>query len=279
MIFFQINKLKIVIKKKSQYIKYCFLAKKKFESVYGIKINKLYFYFILVKDFDNQKTKVDLKSKNIEFFYYSILEDGFFKKDGILRLNNLNEPEAEIFENTQEDEYQHFNSKLTLINYLEKYLQKKRTLDKNFIITKNKFELGRKHLIKSANIILDEENKKQIDNILKIHLFKHDSELIYKYIFNIIPLEFAYFSNKENIFGIMIHYDDKIPTKKAYKYFYNGHIFPVGFLPTIFFNDNYCNLKNNLPKDKEYLISEIPEQYWDKIYVFRIYYFNQSKII
>ena len=271
MIFFQINKLKIVIKKKSQYIKYCFLAKKKFESVYGIKINKLYFYFILVKDFDNQKTKVDLKSKNIEFFYYSILEDGFFKKDGILRLNNLNEPEAEIFENTQEDEYQHFNSKLTLINYLEKYLQKKRTLDKNFIITKNKFELGRKHLIKSANIILDEENKKQIDNILKIHLFKHDSELIYKYIFNIIPLEFAYFSNKENIFGIMIHYDDKIPTKKAYKYFYNGHIFPVGFLPTIFFNDNYCNLKNNLPKDKEYLISEIPEQYWDKIYVFRIY--------
>ena len=69
----------------------------------------------------------------------------------------------------------------------------------------------------------------------------------------------------------MIHHDYEIPTKRVYKYFYNGKIFPVGFLPTNFLINNYFNLKNNLPKDTDYLISEIPEQYWDKIYVFRIY--------
>lgn len=276
MIFFQITKSKIEIKKKSEYTKDCFLAKNKFESVYGIKINKLYFYFILAKDFDNQKTKEELESENIEYFYYSILED-YFDKDGLNDLKNLNEKEAEILENSQDNEYQNFKSKLTLINCLEKYLQKKRRLDKNFQITKSKFESGRKHLIKkSANIILDEENKKQIDKILKNHhfkkhSFKKGSELIYKYIFSITPKEFTYFSKKENIFGIMIHNDDENKTERAYKYFYNGNIFPIGFLPTNFFNDNFCNLKNNLPEDKEYLISEIPEDYWDKIYVFRIY--------
>jgi arsenate reductase-like glutaredoxin family protein len=271
MIFFQITKSKIEIKKKSEYTKDCFLAKNKFESVYGIKINKLYFYFILAKDFDNQKTKEELESENIEYFYYSILED-HFDKDGLNDLKNLNEKEAEILENSQDNEYQNFKSKLTLINCLEKYLQKKRRLDKNFVITKDKFESGRKHLIKkSSNIILDEENKEQIDNYLKKHYFKNDSELVYKYIFSIVPKEYGYFSENKNIIGIMIHHDYEIPTKRVYKYFYNGKIFPVGFLPTNFLINNYFNLKNNLPKDTDYLISEIPEQYWDKIYVFRIY--------
>ena len=274
LIFFQITKFKYEIKKKSQYIKDCFFAKNKFESSFNIKINKLYFYFILAKDFDNEKTKEELEAKNIQYFYYSISEDQFYfdKAQPIYDLNYLNESKAEIFDNTQDDEYLYFNSKLVLINCLEKYLQKKRRLDKNFVITKDKFESGRKHLIKkSSNIILDEENKEQIDNYLKKHYFKNDSELVYKYIFSIVPKEYGYFSENKNIIGIMIHHDYEIPTKRVYKYFYNGKIFPVGFLPTNFLINNYFNLKNNLPKDTDYLISEIPEQYWDKIYVFRIY--------
>ena len=199
-----------------------------------------------------------------------------FYKDGILyNLNHLNETKAEIFDNTQDGDRLFFNSKLTLINCLEKYLQKKRKLDKNFLITKNKFESARKYLIKkSPNIILDKENKEEIDNILKNYNFKNVSELIYKYIFSIAPKELTYFSNNENndnIIGIMIHHDNENPTKRAYRYFYKDDIFPVGFLPTNIFKNNYFNLKNNLPKDTDYLISKIPEMYWDKIYVFRIY--------
>jgi len=64
------------------------------------------------------------------------LENKFYK-DGIMyNLNHLNKLEAEIFDNTQDGERLFFNSKLTLINCLEKYLQKKRRLDKNFLITK-----------------------------------------------------------------------------------------------------------------------------------------------
>ena len=271
LIFCQITKFKNETKKKSQYIKDCFLAKKKFETKYKIKINKIYFYFILAKDFVNEKTKEDLESKGIDYFHYSILEDKFYKNEMIYNLDHLNELEAEIFDDTQ-DEYLYFNSKLTLINCLEKYLQKKRRSDKNFLITKNKFESARKHLIKkSPNIILDKENKKQIDNILKNHHIKYNSELIYKYIFSIAPREFIHFSDEENIIGILIHYDNKIPAEKVYKYFYKGRIFPVGLIPSNIFENNYLNLKNNLPKDKDCLISEIPEQYWDKIYVFRIY--------
>jgi hypothetical protein len=225
----------------------------------------------LAKDFVNEKTKEDLESKGIDYFHYSILEDKFYKNEMIYNLDHLNELEAEIFDDTQ-DEYLYFNSKLTLINCLEKYLQKKRRSDKNFLITKNKFESARKHLIKkSPNIILDKENKKQIDNILKNHHIKYNSELIYKYIFSIAPREFIHFSDEENIIGILIHYDNKIPAEKVYKYFYKGRIFPVGLIPSNIFENNYLNLKNNLPKDKDCLISEIPEQYWDKIYVFRIY--------
>ena len=272
MISLQITKFKKNFKNKREYIRDCFLAKKKFEFVYGIKINRMYFYFILAKDFDNKETKDELDTKNISYFDYSIKEDNFYK-DGIIFLENLGDTEAEIYDNNQNDEYQYFNSKLVLINYVEKFLQKKRKLDKFFQITESKFELARKHLIKnSANISLDNENKNKMEKIVKKSHNKKNLKFTFKYIFSIIPREFVYFYKKENIIGIMIQRDIKDITKKIYIYFYKNDIYPNDSLfHCKIFNDNNYNLKNDIPKDEEYLISQIPEEYWNKIYVFKIY--------
>ena len=61
MICIQMTKFKKEIKKKNEYINDCFIAKAKFESNYKIKINNVYFYFILAEDFPN-----DIIKKNLE---------------------------------------------------------------------------------------------------------------------------------------------------------------------------------------------------------------------
>ena len=231
----------------------------------------MYFYFILAKDFDNKDTKDELDSKNISYFYYSILDENFFKNEIVINLEDLCDIEAEIYDNNQSDEYQYFNSKLTLINYVEKFLQKKRKLDNTFQITENNFELARKHVIKRAsNIYIDDEIKNQMEKIVKKN--KVYSEFTFKYVFSIIPNESSYFFRRENIIGIMIQRDTKDISKIKYIYFYKGQIYPDNCLvPLKFFNVNKYNPKTDIPKESEYLISQIPENYWDKIYVFKIY--------
>ena len=270
MIFLQITKFKQNFKNKSEYIRDCILAKKKFESVYKIKINNMYFYFVLAKEFDNKDTKEELDTKNISYFYYSILDNNFLK-DEIIDLESLCDIEAEIYDNNQVEEYQYFNSKLALINYVEKFLQKKRKLDNTFQITESKYELARKHVIKRAsNIYIDNDIKNQMEKIVKKS--KVDSMFTFKYIFNIFPNESSYFFKKENIIGVMIQHDTTEISKNKYIYFYKGQTYPNNCLvPLKFFNINEYNPKNEIPKDSEYLISQIPENYWDRIYVFKIY--------
>ena len=230
----------------------------------------MYFYFILAKDFDNKETKDELDTKNISYFYYSILDNNFLK-DQLIDLENLCDIEAEIYDNSQVEEYQYFNSKLALINYVEKFLQKKRKLDRNFQITENNFDLARKHVIKRAsNIYIDKDIKKQMEEIVKKH--KVYSQFTFIYIFNIIPNESSYFFNKEDIIGIMIQHDIEDISKKKYIIFYKGLTYPNNcFVPLKLFNVTEYNPNTDIPNDSEYLISEIPENYWDKIYVFKIY--------
>ena len=70
----------------------------------------------------------------------------------------------------------------------------------------------------------------------------------------------------------MIQHDTTEISKNKYIYFYKGQTYPNNCLvPLKFFNINEYNPKNEIPKDSEYLISQIPENYWDRIYVFKIY--------
>ena len=148
LIFLQITKFKLDFPTKEEYIKICFEAKKNIEDIYKININKVYFYFILAEDFPNEKTKEELELKNIAYFYYSIKEEKFKSNCFNLDLRNLNRIEAEISEKTPENEYSHFDSKLAIINAVEKFLQKKRKLDDKIKISQKYYEAAKNHLFK-----------------------------------------------------------------------------------------------------------------------------------
>ena len=148
LIFLQITKFKLDFPTKDEYINKCFEAKNKIEEIYKIKINKVYFYFILAEDFPNEKTKEELELKNIAYFYYSIKEKKFKSNGFNLDVRNLNRIEAEISEKTPENEYSHFDSKLAIINAVEKFLQKKRKLDDKIKISQKYYEAAKNHLFK-----------------------------------------------------------------------------------------------------------------------------------
>ena len=69
-------------------------------------------------------TKTLLESLNIPYFYYSIKDDKFTKDDkSIIDLEELNNEDAKISQDIENNEYKYFGSKKTLINLMEKFLQ------------------------------------------------------------------------------------------------------------------------------------------------------------
>ena len=274
MICLRITKFKKTIKDKEEYIKYCFKAKEKFEEKYKIKINKIYFYFILAKNFPNESNKIELEAKNIAYFYFSIKQNRFFKEGIITNPRNLNNIEAEIFENNP-NQYQYFDSKLTLIDLMEKYLQKKRRSTKNMEITESSYEEARKYLFKkTSNIRLNASIKKEMVNIIKENNDVYKSQLFtFQFIFSLHLSEYFYLRKKEDLIGVKVY---KETTKKIH-YFYNGKIYPNnGDLVSInYFDYDEKQLINLTPIIKDYKITEIPKQYNDRIFVFRIYILNK----
>ena len=98
---------------------------------------------------------------------------------------------------------------------------------------------------------------------------------MFQFIFTIQSDEYYNIRNNEDLIGIIIDYNKK-KDKKLYHYFFKANIYPNDYenMPWI----KYCmseNKENNrivIPKDNEYLISEIPEEYFGKfIFVFKIY--------
>ena len=112
MICLQITKHKKTIKTKNEYIFDCFMAKSKFEGCYGIKINKVYFYFVLAKECMNEDTKKNLQINNIDYFYYSIKKEIFEKNDEKINITNLCNTEAEISQKIEGDQYISFEKKM-----------------------------------------------------------------------------------------------------------------------------------------------------------------------
>ena len=280
MISLQITKNKIDFPKKEDYVKKCFEAKKKFETIYKIKINKMYFYFIMAKDFPNNKTKEELELKNIDYFYFSIKEQKFTKNGYIINLENLGNIEAEISQNNGEDEYRYFESKCRVINFVEKYLQKKRRLDKDIKISEKLYEAAIKHLSKNTcTVHLDPDIKKNMKDIVIKHSKIYKKNLFtFQFVFYIYLKESSFLDDKDYYIGILIH-----PTKKGksedklYQYFYNGEIFPDNIdLPAVYFDVNKKKRNKFLPLLGDYYISKIDKKYWNRIYVFKIYDLNNN---
>ena len=93
MISFQItkNKPKYKIKDKDEYSN--FLNDKiipKFKNLYNIKINKIYFWYILSNDSpENESICKTLKDKKIKYLYYSIKDKCFYKERNSDKFNDL----------------------------------------------------------------------------------------------------------------------------------------------------------------------------------------------
>ena len=277
MISLQITKNKENIKAKEEYISATFIAKSKFESNYDIKIEKVYFYFILSEDFPSS-TKTLLESSNISYFYYSIKDDKFTKDDkSIVDLEELNNEEARISQDIEDNEYKYFGAKKTLINLMEKFLQKKRKLKKDMKITENDYEKARRFLFKqTSNIILDSNIKDMMAKLVKNNEKYISGLFTFQFVFTINLNEYYLLKDTSDLIGIIID-SNKRKTKKSYHFIFDGEILPKEKNLSI---DAYSKLVNFdkkrnrrlIPIVKDFTISEIPENFCnDRIFVFKIY--------
>ena len=276
MIFLQITKFKLDFPKKDEYIKKCFEAKNKIENIYKININKVYFYFILAEDFPNEKTKEKLEIKNIAYFYYSIKEEKFKNKGFIFNLENANRIEAEISEKSQENEYRYFDSKLAVINVVEKFLQKKRRFGDDIKISQNFYDSAKNHVFKkNCTIYLDSDIEKTMKEIVEKNSINYKKDLFtFQFVFYIYPNESLYLDDKEDLIGIMIQSNNKTGKKKEkiYRYFYKGELIPNNIdLPGEYYDMKEKRSKKFIPLKGTYYISKIEEIYWNRIFVFKIY--------
>ena len=274
MICIQATKFKYVIKEKMEYINDCFITKSKFESIYGININNVYFYFLLSDEFPNKAITKNLESKGIEYFYYSIKDEKFKKEDDTIFITNLNKEKAKIEQKISENENLLFKSKLGLFNIMTHFLQRKRRKEKNFKITQNYFDKARKYLFnKTPKIRIDLSNKKEMEKIVKNNSKFSSKLFMFVFLFMIKPYEYNELKEIDELIGILVSKNKK--NKKIYHYIYKGEIFPNNY-ENISLNEFFSNKKRDNRilelKNEEYLVSDVPEEYVNKfILIFKIY--------
>ena len=113
-----------------------------------------------------------MEIENIAYFFCSIKNEQFLKDGYIFELEDIYREEAKIIQVCEKNEYKTFNSKKSLINYMEKYLNKKRYSDREKKISENFFNGARKHLFKlTPNIYLNKNIKDyMVKKIVRIFL-------------------------------------------------------------------------------------------------------------
>ena len=276
MICLQITKHKKTIKKKSEYIDDSFIAKSKFQGNYGIKIKNVYFYFILSKDFINEDTKNELEINNISYFYFSIKNETFEKNNSKIDITNLCNPYAQIFQEIIDNEYRTFENKNELIKMVENFLIKKRKRDKNFQISEKNYEKARKHIFKlTGHISLDNNIEKEMNEIVE-NMKKIQGNFIFTYVYNVNFDEVIYLKKNENLIGVII--DEDKNNKKNFHYYYLGKFYPADkrLDPDIYLKmlTEPDHIKRLVERKSNYLLSEIPFNLCDSIFVFKIYAIN-----
>ena len=192
------------IKNKREYIISSLTAKKKFEELYSIKISRIFFYFIIGKEFKIDEDIINnLDNKKIEFLFFSYIEQSFYQKDNLV-LNNLKDlinSNAEIFPIDDKNEEKNLFNKFCLINKLDESLRKKRNL-LGIKITRNSYENGRKIIFtKDKGLRCHNKQRLKIIDFLK-NKFDIKSNFTIKYVFYIKPDEYYELYKYDDLFGI-----------------------------------------------------------------------------
>ena len=266
------------IKSKEEYINSSFIAKKKFEELYGIKISNIYFYFILPKEYKIEDNIInDLVDKHISYLFFSILDHYIYKNDQekLIFLRYLINSNSEIFEIDDNNEEENFDKKIKIIDKLESCLKVKNFL--GFKITRNSYENGRKIFFKKdKGLRLSNKQRENIINLLKNEFgIKYDFTI--KYIFVIRRSEYSNFISNDELFGIFYY-------QSYYYLLYKIFIVPIDINLNKNKNKNINNVykfiktlnvgeKKNLRfifQNKSINLENINNENY--IYIFKIYY-------
>ena len=245
-IFFQIKQGNIEIKNKKEYICSSFIAKKKFEELYNIKISRVFFYFILCKEFKNDKAINDLIVKKISFLFFSYIDGYLYQTDNfkVQKILDLINPNSEIFQIEDKNEELNLLNKFNLINKLESSLINKSLLGKK--ITRNSFENGRKIFFKNdQGIRVKNEQREHIINFIKEN-FNMKNDFTLKYVFYVEKEEVSRLNNYEDLFGIY-YFDNK------YFIIHQSLIIELDCI-NIKDQSNELNINNNVNKNPTLLI-------------------------
>ena len=201
------------LKKKQDYINASFQAKKKFEELYDIVISKVYFFFILTKEFIPEETIMKLKEENIEYLFFSFADKSIYDKNNEkINLQTLINKKAIIMENEEKEE-ENFEKKEKSIIMIENYLKRKRQIE-NKIISRNVYENARlMYFKKDKGLKLTNFERNIIIQKLKgLYLFEN-TQITIKYVFKIKFFEINKLIDYNNLLGIFV---DK---KKNYIYY------------------------------------------------------------
>ena len=155
---------------------------------------------------------------------------------------------------------------------MEKYLQKKRRLDRNIKITEKFYDLAMEHIFKqTSKIHLDEYIEKRMEKAVTMGKTKYSSKsYIFKYVFYINSYEYFKLSKNDNLIGLFIYYNQN--KEKTYLFFYNGIIYPTNEnIPIKYLSYDSNKARKIINFNNNYSIDEIPEEYWDLIFVFKLY--------
>ena len=283
MISIQITKNKPRIKSKQEYINDSFIAKSKIESTYGIKIENVYFYFILAEDYPNEETKRNLEIENISYFYFSIRKEQFLKDGNTVELENLNREEAKITQEIDDNENKSFNSKKILVKCIENFLQKKRRSDRQIKkISEKNYNDALKYVFKrTPNIYLNNEKiEKKMKKIVKENNnYYYSGNFTFQFVFtaNLNFEDYSSLIKENNLIGLIIvqKKNKSNAYDKSYNFIYMGKIFndnvtiPNDIYQNLLSNKKPKRLKNKL--NDFYNITEIPNEICDRIFVFKIY--------
>ena len=266
------------IQSKKEYMNSSFIAKKKFEGLYGIKIANIYFYFILPKEYkiDDNIIK-DLENEDISYLFFSINDHIIYRKDQEkVLLKSLINSNSEIFEIDDNNEEEKLVKKLKIIDKLENCLMLKKFLGCK--ITRNSYENGRKIFFKKdKGLRLSNKQRESIIELLKKE-FQITNDFTIKYIFTIRRSEYLDFINNEDLFGIFYY-------QSYYYIMYKIFISPIDINftkkrknPNVnnvynFIKALKVNEKSNLRfifQDKTINLEEINNDNY--IYIFKIYF-------
>ena len=206
--YYDLISLQMTIKKKiyskKEYEEATISAAKLLEKIYKIKINSKYFIFILAKDYQNQTTKNELFTNNIQFILYSTTDSCFYLNNSkkMISVKNLLNITYKIKEENDLYSEETVFYKTLKLNEVEKLLKKKRKKD-NKPITKKLFTFTRTHYFgNDSTLELDDNLKSKIIGIIKKET-KNKGKITIEYAFSENLLFYFELMDFEDLIGLI----------------------------------------------------------------------------